>query len=332
MGYPRSVVVDSTQSGWYHCLSRCTRRLFLCGDQYEHRKQWIEDRITLLADVFAIEIAGFSVMSNHVHIVAHTNPDQPGSWTAIEAAERWAQLYPNRIRRITREAKTDAEAAALKAQFLQNRAQNSTWVSTWRLRLASLSWFHKLLKEPIARRANAEDGVTGHFWEGRFRCIPLLTEGAILACMVYVDLNLIRARIVEALKDVVHTSIVQRLDAMRPRAPARQRSSGASRTGRNRATTRRRIQVPLLPIESIFRMTTRQYVSIVATTAGVPIDRQDHDDILTSLGIDTALWGGAMAHSIRWFGTAIGRTTDLLGEATRRNVRRVVNPLRVFVE
>ena len=79
-------------------------------------------------------------------------------------------------------------------------------------------------------------------------------------------------------------------------------------------------------------MTTRQYVSIVATTAGVPIDRQDHDDILTSLGIDTALWGGAMAHSIRWFGTAIGRTTDLLGEATRRNVRRVVNPLRVFVE
>jgi hypothetical protein len=71
---------------------------------------------------------------------------------------------------------------------------------------------------------------------------------------------------------------------------------------------------------------------MVATTAGVPIDRRNHDNFLTSLDIDTALWRDAMAHSIRWFGTAIGRTGDLLGEATRRKVRRVVNPLKVFVE
>ncbi len=41
--------MDSTVTTYYHCISRCVRRAFLCGEGCEHRKQWIEDRQPLEA-------------------------------------------------------------------------------------------------------------------------------------------------------------------------------------------------------------------------------------------------------------------------------------------
>ena len=69
MPAPRSTIVDEAITPWYHCISRCVRRAFLCGEGFVDRKQWIEDRLKELVGVFAVELAGFAVMDNHLHLL-----------------------------------------------------------------------------------------------------------------------------------------------------------------------------------------------------------------------------------------------------------------------
>ncbi len=65
----KQISLDDTL--YYHITNRCVRRAFLCGineatgDNYEHRRQWIVDRIMLLGDIFTINICAYAVMSNH---------------------------------------------------------------------------------------------------------------------------------------------------------------------------------------------------------------------------------------------------------------------------
>jgi hypothetical protein len=72
----------------------------------------------------------------------------------------------------------------------------------------------KALCEPIARLANSQDKVTGHFWEGRFKAQAITDEAGLLACSMYVDLNPIRAAMAVTPEEAIHTSAYDRIKAL----------------------------------------------------------------------------------------------------------------------
>ena len=103
MTYPRAHLVDPS-GGVYHVCSRCVRRAWLCGRDeltgynFDHRRDWLENRILELAEIFAIDLYGYAVMSNHYHIVLHLDPSK-STWSdedAILAAMIYVDLNPVR--------------------------------------------------------------------------------------------------------------------------------------------------------------------------------------------------------------------------------------------
>jgi REP element-mobilizing transposase RayT len=209
----RSELISLSDTPYYHCISRCVRRAFLCGvdhltgNNYEHRKQWVVERLAELSQAFAIEIASYAVMSNHLHLVLRVNQPAAMAWSDEEIIQRWGDLYqlPVLIQRYQRgEANSQGEQKAVKDKL-----------DEWRLRLSSISWYMRGLNEHLARRANAEDHCTGRFWEGRFKSQALLDEAAVLTCMSYVDLNPIRAAIAATPEASDFTSVQQRMDLIR---------------------------------------------------------------------------------------------------------------------
>jgi len=210
MALPRSKYVQEGQEGVYHCFSRCVRRAFLCGfdsltgRDFSHRKAWLVDRLRYLAAIFAIEVCAYAIMESHYHTILRTRPDIVATWSDWEVAVRWLTLFPrHRYMQGAPIPPAEEEIRAL--------ADCPQRIAELRRRLCSLSWFMGRLNEFIARAANKEDQVKGRFWEARFKCQALLDEAAIAACMVYVDLNPIRAGLAGTPEESDFTSIQERI-------------------------------------------------------------------------------------------------------------------------
>ena len=236
MGLPRSHYVQEGHEGVYHCFSRCVRRAFLCGldeltgRDFSHRKVLLLERLRHLAGIFAIEVCAYAILATHYHLILRVRPDIVALWSDREVARRWLILFPRH---------RDPKGIPLppEEKDICALADSPGRIAELRRRLSSLSWFMGRLNEFIARVANKEDQVKGRFWESRFKCQVLLDEAAIAGCMVYVDLNPIRAGVAGTPEESEFTSIQERIRAWQnetmttapvPTGAARGMQSGSS--------------------------------------------------------------------------------------------------------
>ena len=252
----RNQLISLDTTPYYHTISRCVRRAFLCGEDtltgknYEHRKQWAIDRLRELSRVFAIDICAYAIMSNHYHLVLRINAQKAGAWSDAQVIERWGKLFniPQLVNRYQRgEITTQAEKCKARAI-----------IKDWQERLSDISWFMRSLNEYLARQANEEDQCTGRFWEGRFKSQALLDEAAVLTCMSYVDLNPVRGGMAETPEESDFTSIQQRIRQFGK--PSQGQSTQANQTN-----------LPLMPLvkqhkdphRNAMGFTLREYLQLI---------------------------------------------------------------------
>jgi len=256
MTRPRSSLVCASDTPYYHCIGRCVRRAFLCGDDpvsgrcFDHRKALILARLAVLTEAFAIELCAYALMSSHYHLVLRLVPERAAAWSERDVVEHWRRIFtgpPCAERFLNGDVLTDAENALLAGE-----------IERWRHRLGDLSWFMRCLNEYIARVANAEDNCTGRFWEGRFKSQALLDETALLTVMTYVDLNPVRAGLADSIEASDFTSGQQRLEEIVRGGP----SCARTKPG-------------LLPFVQAMRNESHE---------GIPFNLQDYLDLLDTTG------------------------------------------------
>jgi len=326
------------------------RRAFLCGEDhlsgrnFDHRRGWIESRIRELAAIFAIDVAAYAVMSNHYHVVVRVGARRADGWSTDEVLVRWTRLFtgPLLVRRyLDEESRAGMDGAEI--------AKVEEIACIYRARLYDLSWFMRMLNECIARQANAEDEVTGRFWEGRFKSQALLDEQALLAAMAYVDLNPVRAGLAETPEAGGYTSIHARLApqmnaaveraAIDAKATAAKVSPGdtAINDSRERLAEEGELaglpRAPLMPFDATARLDAAipfgfdDYLELVDSLGRCVHPRkrgyipEGTPKLLDRLGIDAEGFIAYATHFLKAFGSAVGTPAHLVEFAAVRQVK-----------
>src|SRR5471030_272778 len=153
---PRMELFSASEVAVVHVMNRVVRRCFLLGDDpltgknYDHRKVWVEDQLRLLAAHFGIDLLGFSILSNHFHLILRSRPDCVEKWDDAEVARRWLMLCP-----VRKDAEHQPEEP--NEMELNTIRNNPERVAMIRSRLSDISWWMRLLCQHIAVRSNIED-------------------------------------------------------------------------------------------------------------------------------------------------------------------------------
>ncbi|MDD9888794.1 MAG: transposase [Gammaproteobacteria bacterium] len=326
----QQISLDDTP--YYHCVSRCVRRAYLCGDDpvsgqnFNHRRQWLVTRIKQLSAQFAIDVCAYAIMSNHYHLVLFVNQDKVRNWSDAEVIRHWTALFP-RNAAIIETLRNNAKSRKAQKQLVQQ-------VQLWRERLADISWFMRCLNESVARKANKEDDCKGRFWEGRFKSQALLDEKALVTCMAYVDLNPIRAGMSDSLDSSDFTSIQERLinHAKKVKNRSYRQHRLLTRRGAKHLLGRQSRGKPssLKPLselssvrENAFPFSQRSYFELLETTSkALSLFKEESaraihileekQSVLQAIGISAESWIKSVTHFHRHYGPAAGAESSLV--------------------
>ena len=172
----RMIVPD--QKTVYHVMSRTALDGFPFGDV---EKDELVKIIFQLSRVYFSEILGFCIMGNHFHLLVRMIPDH--YFPHDEMKKRYKRFYGNEL------GFSPQKEASLRDKW------------------ANLSEFIKEIKQSFSRFYNKRHHRRGTLWGERFKSLIVENGETLINCLAYIDLNPLRAGLVQSPEDYRWNSI-----------------------------------------------------------------------------------------------------------------------------
>jgi len=166
----RLIIGDETAV--YHVMSRTALDGFPLGDI---EKDFMLDLIKRYSSLYFVEILGFCLMGNHFHFLVRMFPEH--KFTDEDIKKRYVAFYGD------------------------DKTFTDGWIPSLREKLSSLSEFVREIKVVFTRYYNKGHNRRGYFWGDRFKSVIVENGETLINCLAYIDLNPLRAGIVERPED-----------------------------------------------------------------------------------------------------------------------------------
>ncbi|MCK4889895.1 MAG: transposase [Candidatus Aminicenantes bacterium] len=168
---------------YYHVMSRTVGQQFLLRD---NEKDKFVEILNDLSNLFFVKVIGFSVMSNHFHLLIK-----------MESVEHFDnEIIIDRIR------------GYYHREFILSNSE----ICKFKEKLGDISEYMKLLKQKFALWYNRQNNRKGHFWSDRFKSVLIENGESLLNCLAYIDLNAVRADITIVPEEYRWSSIACRIN------------------------------------------------------------------------------------------------------------------------
>ena len=166
----------SDEEAWYHVHSRTAgvKGEYVLSKPLARKR--LMDLIQHYSQAYFCEVAGVTVMGNHWHGIFQFS--QAYEVSDEELRRRADILYPSDT-----------------SQIMLDQWPREKW-ERLKVRLFDVSEFMRNVQSAFARWYNKTYQRRGRFWADRFKSVYLETTQAVLDCLLYVELNPVRAGLV----------------------------------------------------------------------------------------------------------------------------------------
>ncbi|MBC2601660.1 transposase, partial [Puniceicoccus vermicola] len=176
---------------YYHVMSRTVNGEALFGDR---EREVLRKMIWQVADFSGIRVVTYAVMKNHFHVLVEVPAEV--SISDEELVRRYRRLYPKPT------PWNPMRAEVLEGHLRDHTLEGMDLRKSLLRRMGDVSWMMKTLKQRFTLWFNRSRDRFGPLWCERFKSV--LVEGdrwALRTVAAYIDLNAVRAGLVEDPKD-----------------------------------------------------------------------------------------------------------------------------------
>lgn len=176
----------------YHCIVRVVDRRFAFGKE---EKEQFRTYMRMYENFSGCRVLSYCVMCNHVHLLLEVPPLQEGGLSDEALLKRLKAIYPKAY--VATVAKELADARGKIAAGLGGERLAAEVHARFSYRMHDLGEFMKVLLMRFSRWFNTKHERCGALWESRYKSV-LVQEGIAAQTMAaYIDLNPLRAGMVE---------------------------------------------------------------------------------------------------------------------------------------